>query len=234
MKTELARYLESALDSAEGAPWKSEDFDKALESLKVALLTRGRLTLGSDHTVGGRYLEIRVKCLFEEMGFHIREGRKGGNLEDYVIDASADFNTQLPVALEIKSGKKPCLERGDLRQLDDWVFELSGEDRIRRFRPTRGRNVVYITAGLPVGPSSHPTPHKGVLVFNGPLGVKFHERLAACVNENDLEFVEKRYFCIIPFQTLIEMAQHIEEETLTRSDAWEMIHCCSGILQFPG
>lgn len=231
MKSELARHLESALDSAEGAPWKIGDFDRALKRLKSALLTKGKLTLGSDHTLGGKYLEIRVKCLFEQMQFHIREGRKGENLEDYVIDASPEFNPQLPVVLEIKSGKKPCLERDDLRQLDDWVFELSGEDRIRRFRPIRGRNVAYISAGLPVGPSSHPSPHKGVMVFNGPLGVEFHQRVVRCVNANDLEFVAKRYFCIIPLQTLVELAHQIRQGSLTPHDTWEMIHACSGILR---
>lgn len=227
MKHLLVRRFESALDGIERLT--HTEIEAAVRSLAEALLDQGRLDLGKDCNLGGAALEIRVRRLFAGMGFQIREAR-ARNLEDHVVHPSEGFKTQYPLALEVKSSRKPCLERDDLRQLDDWVFELSGEEHIRKFRRIKGKNVVYITAGLPAAPS-HPNPHKGVMIFNGPLGQEFDQRVSPCVNANELEFVEKRYFCVIPFQTLIQMSDQISQRSVAKEDAWEMIHTCSGILE---
>ena len=68
------------------------------------------------------------------------------------------------------------------------------------------------------------------MIFNGPRGQEFNDRTAQCVNANDLGFVEKRYFCVIPFHTLIRMSDQISQELLDVESAWEMVHDCGGIL----
>jgi hypothetical protein len=74
----------------------------------------------------------------------------------------------------------------------------------------------------------HPNPHKGVLVFNGPLGMPFDRRPSSCIHPNDAEFVKKRHFSIISLQTLIARVRDIQSRVLNREDFWESIHATAG------
>lgn len=165
------------------------------------------------------------------MGFQIQGGRKT-NLEDFIVVPSKEFETQEPLVIEVKSKNKTRVSRDHLRQLDDRVFDLSGEEEIRKRRlPRNNKNTFYITAGLPPGPDVHPTPHKGVLVFNGPIGVPFANRPQNCIHPNEMEFVEKRFFCIISFQRLLNVYNRFESREINKQQIWETIHKCSGLLE---
>jgi hypothetical protein len=214
---------------------KEPEFAPASDAIRKEMekaYRQGVLRLGDDISLSGFALEIRVKRILNELGLPVTEGRRR-NLEDLIVNARDDFTTPFPLAVEVKGTNRAYVVRRELRELDDWVFELSGEEKIRRRRRpprTHGKYVYYWTAGLPPGPDSHPTPHKGVLVFNGPLGMHFEERSANCINPNDLEFVHKRYFCIIPFQILLDAASKVASKDVTLHDLWEKIHQTEGVL----
>ena len=152
-----------------------------------------------------------------------RPGRDG--MEDLVVDPPNGFSPPKPLVVEVKSSRKPNISRDDLRQLDDWVFELSGEEDARK----HGIGVpgAIITQGLgAVG--RHPTPHKGVMVFNGPLTVPFDLRTGS-LGANEEEFARKRSFAIIPSATLLACAKAIDARRDRRSEIWSAIHVCEGL-----
>ena len=206
-----------------------DDIHKAITKLLRRLYHEGKIQLKEDHRLTNGALEIRVEQIFKLIGFDIREGRQK-NLEDFIVYPSDEFKTLSPLAIEVKSGKSSCIARDDLRQLDDWVFELSGEEKIRKLRPSNFKpNTFYITAGLPPGPDTHPTPHKGVLIYNGPLGVQFNDRPQNCIHTNDIEYVEKRFFCILSLQTLTKVYDQFVKGELNKKQIWESIHNSSGL-----
>lgn len=206
-----------------------DEINENIDQLLKKLYRSGKIKIKEDNYLSNGALEIRVEELFQIMGFQIRSGRKN-NLEDFLVDPSKEFETQIPLVIEVKSSKGPCLLLDDLRQLDDRVFELSGEEEIRKRRALKdSKNIFYITAGLPPGPDTHPTPHKGVLIFNGPLKVPFADRPKNCVHPNDRDFVEKRFFCIFPFSDIVEISKKISEGNLDKKQIWESIHQCSGL-----
>lgn len=206
-----------------------DEINENVNKLLRRLYHSGKIKLKEDYCLSNGALEVRVEQLFQIMGFQIRDGRKN-NLEDFIVDPSEEFETQIPLVIEVKSNKNSCLSRVDLRQLDDWVFELSGEEEIRKRRsPKNKQNTFYITAGLPPGPDVHPAPHKGVLIFNGPIGIPFADRPKNCIHPNNMEFVEKRFFCIFSFSDIVEISNQIFNSNLDKKQIWELIHKCSGL-----
>jgi hypothetical protein len=136
--------------------------------------------LGLDELLTGTPLEIRVEQLFVSAGFAVKRGRP--SREDFVINLPEGAKTLDPCVIEVKSHHKDrAVKWDDLRQLDDWVFDLSGEDVARK-------------EGLRGGPSAgplqplrhrHPSPQKGILVFNGPL-LPFDQRPPSCVGHRQV------------------------------------------------
>jgi len=88
------------------------------------LCDEGKVAPGEDPSLSGRPLEWRVQGILQTMRFCVRKGREC--LEDLVVDPPPECAGSDPLVLEVKSSRKPCLARDDLRQLDDWVFDLSG------------------------------------------------------------------------------------------------------------
>lgn len=146
----------------------------------------------NDYRLTGIPLEERVADLFGQAGFNVSPGRPGK--EDGLVQARADWIPQIAMVVEVKSTTtetKTGPTTDHLRQLDDYVFELSGEMEIRRRTLTRWKNpllreqrigtpehgITYLdTAGaIPYSPV-HPAAYKGVLVFNGPTTTPFDER----------------------------------------------------------
>jgi hypothetical protein len=198
------------------------------EQLKK-LYIEGKIKLCDDFSLQHAGLEFRVEKLLQNMGLDVSPGRDA-NLEDFIISPCNYFSIQSPLVVEVKSGKDQYVHRKHLRQLDDWVFELSGEDKARRGDITLNEcSRAEWCMGEPVltpKPYEHPTPHKGVLIYNGPIGVKFSDRNDNCINPNDELFVNKRFFCIIPFHLLVSYAnEHVDPETF-----WEKVHHTSGLL----
>ncbi len=167
--------------------------------------------------------------LFEKLGFDVVKGRS--SMEDFIIKPPSDTQINDPLVLEVKSSQKPHLSRDNLRQLDDWVFDLSGEEKARKEGLGGGVDpLAMVTQGLASRKKRHPTPHKGILIFNGPVGIDFSERSSICFDENDREFIEKRNFCIISLDVLVNYMKAFEKDEAIRLIFWESIHKTAGML----
>jgi len=191
-----------------------EDAENFLMKQLISIRNDGELELGDDKNLSGLSLELRVKELFENAGFLIHEGRKG--FEDFVISPDDDFKTKDKIVIEVKSSKSTIVKLDDLRQLDDWVFDLSGEEQLRK----RGVK----TGGWNCGPQTvrHPSPHKGLFIFNGPIGLSFEMRSESFIHPSQLNFLLSRNFCAISLQDLISLLG--KEKTMV----WETIHSTVG------
>lgn len=203
-----------------------------IDSILDELVESGEIVLGHDKDLTGHSLEIRTKILFEQMGFEIRKGRQG--LEDFVIEPPPNARPNEPLVLEVKSSRKPNIERKSLRQLDDWVFDLSGEEKARKEGLGGDADIeAMVFGGMSTSKKKHPSPHKGVMIFNGPIGIDFDKRNTSCVNENDIEFIEKRNFCIVPFGVLILYAEAYLKDNSIKEALWDKIHKTAGLLKPP-
>jgi hypothetical protein len=218
---------------------KSPLFDEVMKTINAEiefLCEEGFICFGSDYSLSGFPLECRVKEIFKKMGFEIVPGRDG--MEDFVIRAPGGVTPATPLVLEVKSSGKPHLTRKELRQLDDWVFELSGEQKARKYGLGGGGGTDYLafaSMGLVSRhskPVFHPTPHKGVLIFNGPIGRPFTERTTDCIGPNDEEFVDKRNFCIIAFDVLINYFEECSLDPEIKNRFWSQIHSTTGLLRY--
>jgi len=206
-----------------------ENVSKEIENL----YGEGLLLVEHDYMLTGTALEIRVKNLFSKMDYGIQNGRSG--LEDFVIYPPTDTLRKEPIVVEVKSANKPSLTIADLRQIDDYVFDLSGEEIIRK-RPPNNPNTFYLSAGLPPGPDRHPTPHKGVLIFNGPISIEFSKRGETdnILHPNHLDFISKRNICVIPFKRLIDrqsLYDGAENKQKFQAEFWDQIFGTEGILK---
>ena len=203
----------------------------AFNSELQSLADSGVVTLGEDHDLSGMGLEIRTKLLLKTIGYDVRRGRDG--MEDLVIDPDETLSPAKPICIEVKSSRSPQVSRDNLRQLDDWVFDLSGEELARKKGLGGGIDpLALVTEGMATRKQHHPSAHKGVMVFNGPVGVPFNERGSECVSANGMEFVIKRDFCIIPLDVLVTYAKHSGSAGGIRRQLWARIHSTSGILSF--
>ena len=210
-----------------------ENVLKEIEKTLEVLSETGKIELGPDENLRGTPLEIRTRLLFEKMGFDIRQGHRS-NLEDFIISPPTDAENNHPLVLEVKSSNRPNISRGDLRQLDDWVFDLSGEEKARKEGLGGGLDTkAILSQGFFTTKRRHPTPYKGVMIFNGPIGINFSERNSICFDENNREFIEKRDFCIIPLSVLIDYVKAFGEDKTIRLILWECIHKTRGMLKSP-
>jgi hypothetical protein len=174
-----------------------------LQQLKL-LQQSGDLSLGPDKDLTGMSLELRVLQLFNQINLNISEGRPGQ--EDFVVIPEPDDENKDNIVIEVKSARSPNPKIDDLRQLDDWVFDLSGEEEARKHGLGGGLDTTaMVTRGLMSSKKRHPTPHKGVLIFNGPVGTPFEERVSPILNPNQIDFVEKRNFCVVGLNNLITL-----------------------------
>jgi hypothetical protein len=78
----------------------------------------------------------------------------------------------------------------------------------------------------------HPTPHKGVMIFNGPIGQSFENRQKDWLGTNEKAFAQKRDFCIISLECLISWYNSYQKDNSISSDFWKAIHSTAGILPF--
>jgi hypothetical protein len=200
---------------------------------EIKTLTKeGIVVLGNDYSLTDKALEYRVHSIFEAMEFKVSDGRP--KLEDLLIRASNDLQPNIPLIVEIKSsGKYQSPSREDLRQLDDYVFELSGEERWRKIGLLAqagkiNKNPMFQGA---VPPSvGHPTPHKGIFIFNGPSCVPFEKRSQNWLGANEMGFVKQRGFCILTFYCLISWLEAFKHDESIAGIFWKKIHETCGIL----
>lgn len=237
MRTDLTQLQSAIRDIIKnmGSPIL-QDVHAGIQAELKQLCNDRHISFGPDHNVGEFGLECRVKDLFLRMGLLVRDGRKG--LEDLIVTpvTPPEGNSPtiplpaIPLVVEVKSSRKAFISRDDLRQLDDWVFELSGEEQARKHGITLPGNPILQGYGGVTG--RHGTPHKGVMVFNGPVGMPFNSR-TVCLGPNEEEFAKKRNFAIIPLATLIDCEKEITSRSELLSQIWASIHKCEGRFTMP-
>lgn len=136
--------------------------------------------------------------------------------------------------MEVKSAtSKTGPDRDDLRQLDDWVFDLSGEEYMRKGITTWISRSSEKGGGQLVPLGSHPTRKKGVMVFNGPTALEFERRTDNWLGKNELEFANKRNFCVISLSCLLKWEQAINDDPEERRRLWKAIQHTVGVLDNP-
>lgn len=215
------------------------DVWKTIERQIARLCEEGFISFGDDHALTSFGLECRVKQVFQSMKFAITPGRDG--MEDFTVPVPDGFQPPTakphnPLVLEVKSSRKPFISRDDLRQLDDWVFELSGEEKARKHGLGGGGGpdlMAFVSHGMLTSdsqPAFHPSPHKGVMVFNGPIGTPFSKRRTSCLGSDIEEFAYKRNFCIIPFDILLKYLETYQRDSSTRKQFWDQIQLTAGLL----
>jgi len=213
---------------------KIENYDELLRQFRHALenlAQKGVVKFGPDYKLGGDILAIRVQLILSTMGLSVTSGRE--SLEDLIVAAPkfAANSYPYPLVMEVKSGKWPSPTREHLRQLDDWVFELSGEGEIRRsglekYQPNRS----YVSIGAIQPAPTHPKPHKGVFVYNGPLSKPFDQRPHPMLSKNEEEFSVKRSFCVISLPCLLSWASACKKSSELVEQFWFQVQTCMGEL----
>ena len=193
-----------------------------------------------DYQLTNTELEDRVAELFSLAGFNVSAGRP--NKEDLLFEPPDDWVPQIPMAVEVKSTiveHKKRLLTEHLRQLDDRIFELSGEKEIRGRTLTQWKNPVLVeghigppglgvkfieTRGaLPYSPV-HPIPYKGILVFNGPTTTPFDKRLIDWLGDEQKQFAEARSFCVMSLKTLLDWVEACDSNGDLRETFWRVLH----------
>lgn len=207
--------------------------DSVLDAFKAVmdeLARNGLIDLQDDYKLAGWALEIRVAHVLRGVGFAVQPGRR--DLEDYIVPPPSGMTPERPLVVEVKSGKQPGPDRESLRQLDDWVFDLSGEEHIRKGKI---RTDTYWHKGVPIWwpQMHHPTPHKGLLIYNGPVGTPFGSRPHTWLGENERAFAEKRNFCVVSLPCLLTWYERAQSDTSTAATLWHEIHSTGGILRHP-
>lgn len=227
LKATLIAALESQVKDNPGKTFV--EVLQAIEKELRRLAESGLLSLGADKDLTGESLEIKVLLLFKAMGIAIKRGRNG--FEDFVATPPTGATPNRPLVIEVKSDRKSTVQTEVLRQLDDWVFDLSQEEVARKEGLGGGFDLLsQYTGGLLTDTYHHPSPHKGVLVLNAPLGNSFEQRALPSLSADQVTFIQKRNFCIFPIQELIAIEQAIRQGRETVPDVWKAIHKTCGIL----
>jgi len=208
------------------------DIQEVLSEFRVELnelLKDHIVSAGPDYKLGGEVLEYRVQYIFDKMGFQIELGPP--RLYDAIVRPFEGLYPEKPIVVEVKSSGKVGPSREDLRQLDDWVFELSREEFARKEGLGGGcDSLAWASYGVITKRHTHPNPHKGVLVFNGPIGQLFENRSENWLGEGEKEFAQKRDFCIISLECLISWYNGYQKDNSVNCNFWKVIHSISGIL----
>jgi hypothetical protein len=209
-----------------------DEFQQVLRSLHQ----QGIVTLGDDAFLASGGLELRVEESLRAMRLGVRE--RSRSLEDRVVYPPSGMEPSVPAVVEVKSSKYTSPSRDDLRQLDDWVFELSGEE-VARKESLYGTRIDFLQQSsemVPYGVSgvrAHPSPHKGVLIFNGPLGVPFDQRPDSWLHPDQQAFAEKRNFCVVSLPCLLAWHEQVTSEPHRISEFWKKVIETAGVLASP-
>jgi len=215
---ELEKYKDISFEDLES--W----FHKKMEKL----VNDGKLFYRQDEYLGGKALEIKVRHILKQIGLTITFVK---DIDcDGIINHNDNFIIKRPIVLEIKSGKSNCPSRTQLRQLDDYIFELSGEEKARKeglgetglkFDPLHnmyGRNMVKQKKLY------HPTPHKGLMIYNNTEGTFFKQNIHFELEFNEKVFCDKRDICVLSYKDFLVITEQIMEGKMQIEDFWNLIH----------
>ena len=187
-----------------------------------------------DEALTGKYLEWKINEIFKEMGANLTTEETAIAHDGIIVyHGLKDKDLILKFVLEIKSHKKHGAIIDDLRELDDWVFCVSGEEKARKER-------IYVCEahwilGQPAeagGYFQHPDPHKGVLILNHDTKNKVDDR---CVpfGPSAIAFAETRNFCLIDFPTFLSLYERWRKNLCSLGGILTAIYKSVGAFEMP-
>ena len=199
-------------------------FDRKMENL----VNDGKIFYRNDEYLGGKALEIKVRYILKQMGFKITFDKNVDS--DGIITPNDIFKIKKPIVIEIKSGKTNSPTRTELRQLDDYIFELSGEEKARKeglgnsglkYNPLQN---LYGQGFEKQKKHFHPTPHKGLMIFNNTAGTLFNDNFHFELGFNEREFSNKRDICVLSYKELLDYSKLVLDDKMMLEDLWKLIH----------
>jgi hypothetical protein len=225
----LKEFFNKILDEFPDISYKV--IEKEFNSITEELMETYKLKIGiPDEQLSEKYLEFRVHMLFKEMGSNLILDQTGVN-HDGIIQFNSG-KTEFKLVLEIKSHKNGVAATEDLRELDDWVFQLSGEEKARKQKVPVG-TYGWVMGQPHAGPGyfEHPDPHKGVFVLNHDCSQPFGERRPP-FGHNEIEFAKTRNFCLIDFQTLLMLYEKVRHREYPIEKVLMAIYKSVGVFRF--
>ena len=229
---DIRKELDSFKDKISNNSYNSllKQFKKFIEIMAI----NGVVELGDDFKLKDDLLEIRVGLLFKYAGMEVIDVRYKKK-QDFIIEPLKESGFYIPLVIEVKSSGKAWPKLDDLRQLDDWVFDLSGEKGIRKHGYKLWNKPRSKISGRAIGavqpPLIHPERYKGVFVFNGPTNQPFKERSRDWVVAEQKQFVKDRGFCMISLESLIRWAEACHGDDGHLKLFWQKIYETNGILE---
>jgi len=209
-----------------------EELESWFEKKMEILVNDGKIFYRNEEFLGGNALEIKVRHILKQIGFKITYEK---NIDcDGIIRHNDDFKLKKPVVLEIKSGKSNSPSRTQLRQLDDYIFELSGEEKARKeglgetglkFDPLHN---IYGHGLVKQKKLYHPSPHKGLMIYNNTEGTFFKDNFLFELGYNEKEFSIKRDICVLSYKEFLDFSTLIMKNEMQLEDLWNLIHKTSG------
>lgn len=173
------------------------------------------------YKLSGNLLMFEVHNIFRSFGGEIVDPG-GKDTHDGIVHYK-----KYKFVLEIKSHETKGALLKDLRQLDDYVFTLSGEEKMRKERPEQV--ICLIWGKVHIEPSSRPPdPHRGVFIINHCYLKK--ERCNP-FHHNIIKFAEKRALCLIDWPTFLNIKKKFDKGILSSDEIFEKIYNTWGILQ---
>ena len=209
--------------------------DKYYHDVSQEFIKKRKLGVGvADNKLKGKWLEWKVYEIFEDMGIDIILDENDETHDGIIIfeTKGSDFPV-LKFVLEIKGHDKGGARIGDdLRQLDDWVFRVSGEEKARKERvlvsePTWS----YGESRQGPGYFQHPDPHKGLFILNHDIKNEPADRCAPFAS-NEINFSESRNHCLIDFLSFLKLYDKWKGDLYTLEDILLALYKTVGVFRF--
>lgn len=209
-----------------------EDLESWFEMKIERLVNEGKIFYRHDEYLGGKALEIKVRHILKQIGFKITFEK---NIDsDGIIRPNEGFKIKKPIVFEIKSGKSNYPNRTQLRQLDDYIFELSGEEKARKeglgdaslkYDPIHN---IYGAGFAKQKKLYHPTPHKGLMIYNNTEGTFFKDNFLFEIGFNEKEFSRKRDICVLSYKEFLDFSKRVIDKNMQLEELWNLIHTTVG------
>jgi len=175
----------------------------------------------------GPELEREVHTVFLQLGATLVD-QGGRDNHDGYFHYGPDDRQVFRFVLETKSTTRRPANLEMVRQLDDWVYQLSGEEWARK-HGSKINGLALLTDGLGTSAAQHLKPHRGVLVLNHccmkplPRPEPFPGKV--------VEFAQTRAFCLLTWPDLLDLRHMVTEARVSGQDVLRAVWATFGVLR---
>jgi len=232
MREIIEKCLHKIIESEQDATFIK--IDKCYQDVSKEFIKKGKLDVGeADHKLKGKRLEWKVYEIFEDMGIDVILDENDETHDGIIIfeTKGSDFPA-LKFVLEIKGHDKGGARIEDLRQLDDWVFRVSGEEKARKERVLVAEPIwSYGESRVGPGYFQHPDPHKGLFILNHDIKNEPADRCAP-FGSNEIRFSESRNHCLIDFLVFLQLYDKWKEKMYSLEDILLTLYETVGVFRY--